>query len=76
MQYEPEIMFECDGCGFTEAVIPDYVFHSYSGKSGHYDDKAASDKIVDDYGWEIDDDKHYCSAECWYEVKENKGVEK
>jgi hypothetical protein len=72
MQYDPVIMFECDGCGYSEEIIPEYVYHSYSGKSGHYDDKGASDTIVDEYGWKIDNDKHYCSAECWSEVEENK----
>ena len=70
MQYDPEIMFECDGCGFTESVIPDYVYNSYSGESGRYDDKGASKKLIDDHGWVkesmgyANEDKHYCSTEC------------
>ena len=79
MQYDPEIMFECDGCGFTESVIPDYVYNSYSGESGRYDDKGARipdyvynsyKKLIDDHGWVKESmgyttaDKHYCSTEC------------
>ena len=57
MQYDPEIMFECDGCGFTESVILDYVYNSYK-------------KLIDDHGWVkesmgyTNEDKHYCSTEC------------
>jgi len=62
----------CDGdhCASVERIELDYVYHSYSGKSGQYEDNDSKieKELIEDHEWTVIDGKHYCSEDC---IKDN-----
>lgn len=64
MIHEPTIGIECDECGHTEIIEPEYKYFDYSGERGEYDcsDEAVM-RAVERMGWYCEDDRHLCD-EC------------
>jgi len=44
----------------------EWVYHDLYDSSGHYDhrDTSAEEKLVDEFGWVVQDGKHFCSSFC------------
>ena len=75
----------CNECGYEEEVELPYIYHSYSGESGQYDDQPNTiHRQLEDSDWIIvSDEEHYCSQECYEdahvdEIEEDKraGIDK
>lgn len=70
MIHDAKIEVTCDGnagmCRSNEFYEPPYVYSTYSGKDGRYDDddKKIETWLVDECSWIVRDGKHYCCEEC------------
>ena len=52
----------CDECGnSTQEIELHYVYASYSGKNGHYDDSNVEEELKE-MGWEVVGEKHFCPS--------------
>ena len=65
------IEITCDSCFVTDRLELSYVYHSYSGESGQYDDSdSALQELAEDLDWMwISDTEHYCCPECYDEAE-------
>jgi len=63
MTHDPNIIFECDNCSDTMEIEMEYRYRSFSGNSGYYDHVVAIDQL-DDKGWKVGNDEHFCCEEC------------
>jgi hypothetical protein len=62
---EPTIAVHCDCCGEGDEIEMPYTYNDYSGKSGHYSEDAAFEKLERE-GWRLhfgDGDETLCD-EC------------
>jgi len=67
MIHDATVEVTCDNdCGESVHVDLDWVYRSYDGNSGYYDQDEAKTvrKLVDDHDWVVRDGKHFCSPEC------------
>ena len=62
----------CDDCYNEVNVELEYVYHSYSGKSGQYDtsDGKIEKTLEHDHEWLVIHDNHYCE-ECKNKYEED-----
>ena len=71
MIHDAKVEVTCDGscCHESVEILPPYVYRDYSGTNGYYDtsDRAIVKELTNE-GWFIQDDKHYCCAECAPEI--------
>jgi len=68
MIHDAIVLVTCDNpkCHEEITIDPNYVYHSYSGKSGQYDvsDSSLEKQLEDEQDWTVIDGKHYCCEEC------------
>lgn len=63
MMYDPQCEVICDECGAREWWYPEYVYHDFSGTSGHYDTSSgAYQKWLKSIGWQGDGDNDRCDS--------------
>ena len=68
MLHDAVIEATCDRerCHESVFVPMEWVYHDLYDSSGHYDhrDTSAEEKLVDEFGWVVQDGKHFCSSFC------------
>ena len=59
-----EVTCDSEGCSQSVVVDLDYVYESYSDRSGRYDDNDASieESLISKHDWTVSDGKHYCDG--------------
>ena len=68
MIHDASVEVTCDGPNCVESVFVEleWVYSTWSGKSGHYDsnDGTIEAAIQSRHDWIVRDRKHFCSSEC------------
>ena len=68
---EPTVVVECDHCGETIEVKPEYRYRSYSPDSGYFNcSEKAIVALLKNEDWIANEDRQYCSQKCKEEQEE------
>ena len=65
MIHDAKIEITCETCDTETWYEMPFVYTDYSGNHGHYSSNDADiESFLEDEGWIIDGDNHFCSKEC------------